>query len=70
MVEDPGDVAGLDQVVDWRGDCGCEDSEGVFLDEAAEGGEGGFGVGGAEVHVGSLSMFYFLFCFFLLTFIV
>jgi hypothetical protein len=37
-------------VVGWRGDGSCEDAEGVFLDEAAEGGEGGFGVGGAEVH--------------------
>lgn len=44
-------------MVGLGGDCSGEDPEWVFLDEAAEGGEGGFGVGGAEVHAERLYVF-------------
>lgn len=49
-VEDEGDVGGLDRVGRFRGDGGGEDSEGVGFDEGVEGGDVGFGVGGAEIH--------------------
>ena len=50
-VEDEGDVGGLDRVGRFRGDGGGEDSEGVGFDEGVEGGDVGFGVGGADIAV-------------------
>ncbi len=55
-VKEEGDVGALDEGEVGGGEGGGEDAEGVVADEAAEGGDVEFGVGGAEVHGWKIEM--------------
>ena len=60
-IEDPWDVAGLDEVEGCRWDSRCQDSEWILLYELAKSGNGVLGVNGAKIHDGqfeTLAMAY------------
>ena len=51
-VEDPWDVAGLNEVEGCGWDSRCQDSEWILLYELAKSGKGVLGVNGAKIHDG------------------